>query len=242
MRLARKPDKLLSTLIGRAESNWRIRKPPLISRPAKSARNGRRRLHGRDLKVLKSAIRTLAFATLAGALFFAVFLYVIVRAGCWLLVCDDKWCDPGAIVSSMASPDARRVVRIYNSFCGPPGAASNSYRVVLLGTDQHANDEVTIFRQEDDEPIVRWIGTNRLSISPGGWNGLISRSEHEASGVSIQYAVDLKAISDASTSEQKRISDHFESDRAEGINSNSTKAFARFKSWAERNASASLEH
>ncbi|WP_244044344.1 hypothetical protein [Methylobacterium sp. J-030] len=191
--------------------------------------------------MLKAAIRTLALATLAGALFFAAFLYVIVRGTCSLIVCDDKWCEPGAIASDIASPDKRHLARIYHSFCGPPGGASNSYRVALRGNDRHTNDEVIIFRQEDDEPLVRWIGTDRLSISPGGWNGLISRSEHEADGVNIQYTVDLKAMFDASVNEQKRITDQFSSDQAEGINSISTRGFGRFRSWAERNASVSAD-
>ncbi|MCJ2071128.1 hypothetical protein MKK75_20425 [Methylobacterium sp. J-030] len=59
--------------------------------------------------------------------------------------------------------------------------------------------------------------------------------------MNIQYTVDLKAMFDASVNEQKRITDQFSSDQAEGINSISTRGFGRFRSWAERNASVSAD-
>lgn len=190
--------------------------------------------------MLRSAIKTLALATLTGALFLAAFLYVFVHASCTVFDCS-KECKPGTVIDNIISPDERYLARIYNSFCGPPGGASNSYSLVLLQAEQKDDAGSLVFGQEDSAPLAHWIANDRLVISPGGWDGFIWQSEHKVGAVMIDYTTDLAAMSAAFVSEQKRISDHFEPDVAQRVNAYSSTSFARFRAWAEGNASASVD-
>lgn len=123
----------------------------------------------------------------------------------------------------------------------PPGGAANSYRIVVLDLKQDLDGGSIVFDQENSEPSARWATNNRLIITPRGWDGLISHSKHNVSGIIIEYATDLNAMLLNFTSEQKRISDHFEPGVTRRANAYSIKAFARFQSWAKENASASAD-